>query len=307
MSARHLALVGPTASGKTGFAVELARQLGNLELLSADAYSVYRDLDIGTAKPTAAERDGVSWHLLDLVDADVEFSVAAYREAAEEAVASVERRSRRVLFVGGTGLYLRTVIDALQPPGQYPAVRASLEAIAAEPGGTVALHRRLAGLDPLGSSRMEPSNTRRIVRALEVTIGSGRPFSSFGPGLGTYGPSRFVQIGLRPSRAALEGRIVARLDRQLDGGFVEEVAGLLNRPGGMSRTARQALGYRELAAYLDGSCSLDEARREIVRRTRSFARRQEAWFARDPRITWLDPDADDVLGAMLRLCSQVVT
>jgi len=304
VSAAPLALVGPTATGKTALAVAYARVVGDVELVSCDAFSVYRGLDIGTAKPTVAERAGLAWHLLDLVEPDEEFSVAAYRAAAEAAIAGIEGRGHRVLLVGGTGLYVRAVTDALEPPGRFPEFRSTLEVEAAGPGGPEALHRHLVELDPLAASRMEPSNVRRVVRALEVTLGSGRPFSSFGPGLGIYAPTRFTLVGLRVSRDTLAMRIAARLERQLACGFLDEVEALRHAPKGMSRTAREALGYRELAAYLDGRCSLEEARREIERRTRALARRQEAWFGRDPRIVWLDPSAADPLDALMRLGDQ---
>lgn len=167
-------------------------------------------------------------------------------------------------------------------------MRAELEREARTATGRERLYERLRGLDPLAASRMEPTNARRIIRALEVVLGSGRPFSTYGPGLSHYGPTRFATVGLAIDRDSLDRRIADRLDRQFAEGFVEEAATLAERPGGLSRTARQALGYKELFAYLAGECTLDEARGRIVRRTKTFARRQEAWFRRDPRIAWID-------------------
>ena len=283
----HLALVGPTASGKSALALEAARRLGDVELVSVDSMQVYRGMDIGTAKPTPAEQAEVPCHLLDLADPSEDFSVARFQAAAAEAVAGVERRGRRALLVGGTGLYLQAVVDGLTLPGEWPTVRAELEEQAATPAGVGALHRRLAVADPPAAARIEPANRRRIVRALEVTLGSGRPFSSFGPGLAAYPPTRFRLAGVWLPREVVGRRIVERYRAQLAAGFLDEVRALARRPGGLSRTARQALGYRELLDHLRGRTTLDQAVELAVRRTREFSRRQRAWFRRDPRITWL--------------------
>jgi tRNA dimethylallyltransferase len=260
---------------------------------------VYRGMDIGTAKPTEAERAEVPHHLIDLVEPDVEFTVAEFQTAFAAAVAGIERRGGRPVLVGGTGLYLRAAVDGLDIPGRYPDVRAGIEA----DSRTEVLHRRLAELDPVAAARMEPGNRRRVVRALEVTVGSGRPFSSFGPGLTTYPPTRYVLVGVALPPAVVARRIEERYRRQLDAGFVEEVRRLAARPGGLSRTARQALGYRELLAHVEDGVDLDTAVDLAVRRTRQFARRQRAWFRRDPRIRWLDAghDALDVLPGLLEL------
>jgi tRNA dimethylallyltransferase len=289
---RHLALVGPTASGKSAVALEVARRLGDVELVSVDSMQVYRRMDIGTAKPTLAERAEVPHHLLDLVEPWEAFSVARFQAAACEAIAGIEQRGHRALLVGGTGLYLQAVVDGLAVPGEWPAVRAELEAAATTPLGAAGLHRRLAELDPTAAARMEPTNRRRIVRALEVTVGSGRPFSSYGPGLDAYPPTTFRLAGLSSPRETVEARIARRLESQLAAGFVDEVRALLSAGEPLSRTARQALGYRELLAHLDGRCALDDAVAETARRTRAFARRQRAWFRRDPRVTWFDAGAN---------------
>ena len=192
------------------------------------------------------------------------------------------------VLVGGTGLYHRAVIDDLEIPGRYPEAAAVLE----EEADTQALHRRLAELDPVAAARMEPTNRRRIVRALEVTVGSGRPFSSYGPGLSTYPPRDIAQFGLSRSRAELDRRIEQRYHQQMEAGFLAEVEALADRQPPLSRTASQALGYKELLAHLNGEMSLSEAVALAVARTRKFARRQERWFRRDPRIVWLDADDD---------------
>ena len=275
-------IVGPTASGKSDLAMGVARLAGGAEIVALDSMQVYRGMDIGTATPTAAEQAEVPHHLIDLVDPSEEFAVAELQARARAVVREIRDRNAVPVLVGGTGLYVRAVIDDLRIPGRYPEVRVELEA---EPD-TEALHRRLAALDPVAAGRMEPSNRRRIVRALEVAIGSGEPFSSYGPGLGHYPPTPFVQVGLRWDRDRLDERIAARYQRQLAGGFLNEVRALSVRS--MSRTASQALGYKELLRHVQGEMTLDEALDLAVVRTRRFARRQERWFRRDPRIHWLD-------------------
>jgi tRNA dimethylallyltransferase len=290
----HLALVGATASGKSAVAMEIARRLGDVELVSVDSMGVYRGMDIGTAKPTPAERAEVPVHLLDLADPHEEFSVARFAAAAAEALAGIEGRGRRALLVGGTGLYLQAVVDGLRLPGEWPEVRARLEKEAVTPAGVGALHRRLAVADPPAAARIEPGNRRRIVRALEVTLGSGRPFSSYGPGLGAYPPTRFRLAGLWLPRQVVGARIEARYRQQLAAGFLDEVRVLARGERGLSRTARQALGYRELLDHLAGRTTLEEAAALAGRRTRELARRQRAWFRRDPRIVWFGAAANPV-------------
>jgi tRNA dimethylallyltransferase len=288
MGAGHLALVGATASGKSALALELARELRDLEIVTVDSMQVYRGMDIGTAKPTREERLEVRHHLLDVAEPWEDYTVARYQQDARRALAEIEGRGHRALLVGGTGLYLASVVDELEIPGQFPDVRATLD----DEQDTVALHERLRVLDPDAAARMEPANRRRVVRALEVTLGSGRPFSSFGPGLESYPPTSVRLMGLSVSSRELGARIERRYAQQLGAGFVAEVERLHAAPGGMSRTARQALGYRELLAHLAGELTLDEAVALAVRRTRRFARRQRAWFGRDPRIEWFDVTDD---------------
>jgi len=280
---RHLALVGCTASGKSALAVELARRLPDVEIVVVDSMQVYRGMDIGTAKPSAAERRELPHHLLDLVEPDHDFTVTEFAAAAGEALAGIDERGHRALLVGGTGLYVRAVVDRLQPPGRYPSVVAELEAEADTP----ALHHRLAQLDPTAAARMLPTNRRRVLRALEVTLGSGRPFSSYGPGLDTYPDSTFRMAGVWLPRAVVSRRIAQRLAAMVTAGLVDEVRRLKDSvPGGLSRTARQALGYREVLAHLEKGRPLDECLDEAVRRTRLFARRQRVWWRRDTRVTW---------------------
>ena len=294
------ALVGPTASGKSALAQELAERHPGVELVAVDAMQVYRGMDIGTATPTPAERTAVRHHLLDLADPGGAFSVADWRAAADEALAGIASRGGRALLVGGTGLYLRALVDDLDLPGRFPDVRAELDA---EPD-TAALHARLQELDPAAAAKMEPGNRRRIVRALEVTLGSGAPFSSFGPGLDAYPPTRFRLIGVELPAEVVAGRIATRYQAQLAAGFVAEVRRLAAAPQGLSRTARQALGYRELLSHVEDGVPLDEAVDLAVRRTRKFARRQRSWFRRDPRIHWLRaPDPIALQEPLLTLIS----
>jgi tRNA dimethylallyltransferase len=267
---------------------------------------VYREMDIGTAKPTPGEQAEVPCHLIDVADPGEDFSLARFQAAVTEVLAGIEARGHRALLVGGTGLYVQAVIDGLTLPGQFPEVRRRLEADALTPTGVGALHRRLSAADPAAAARIEPTNRRRVVRALEVTLGSGRAFSSFGPGLGAYPASPFRIAGVWLPRQVVADRIAHRYVDQLAAGFVDEVAALAGRPGGLSRTASQALGYRELLDHVAGRSSLDEAVDTAVRRTRRFARRQRAWFRRDPRITWMANARDPValLPALLGHWSQ---
>lgn len=250
--------------------------------------AVYREMDLGTAKPTAAERAAARWHLVDLVDPAEEYSVVAFQRAARAAVAEIEERGHRAAFVGGTGLYHRAVLDGLEFPGRYLDVAAELEAAAERPGGVDELYRRLRELDPAGAARIEPGNRRRVVRALEVTIGSGRPFSSYGPGLTDYPPSPARLIGLAVERDELGRRVTERFDDQLRQGLLGEVEALAARPSGLSRTARQAIGYRELLDHVEQGVPLEASRDAALRRLRTFARRQQAWFGRDPRVEWVE-------------------
>lgn len=289
-----VALVGVTASGKSSVAMEVARALGDVELVCVDSMTVYRGMDIGTAKPSAADRAAVPHHLLDLVDPDEECTVSQFQRAARAAREAISARGRRALLVGGAGLYLRAVVDDLEFPPRFADVAGALEQEADVPGGVGSLYARLVELDPLAASRITEENRRRIVRALEVTVGSGRPFSSYGPGLTSYPPTPVVLLGLPFERQETERRIAARMERWLAEGLVEEVRRLAARPGGLSRTARQALGYKELLAHVSCGAPLGPCVDDAVRRTRAFARRQWSWFARDPRIRWIPRGADPV-------------
>ena len=285
-----LVIVGPTATGKSDLALALARRCSDpVEIVSADAMAVYRHMDIGTAKPPPTARAEIPHHLIDVVDPEEEYTVARFADDAAAALAAIGSRGATAIVVGGTGLYVRAVVDEFTVPGQYPEVRAELEA----EESVAVLYARLCEADPDAATKMEANNRRRIVRALEVTIGSGRPFSSFGPGVDHYPQTRYRQVGLRLEREELDRRIDARYGLQMDHGFLAEVEALACRS--LSRTASQALGYRELLAHLGGELGLVEALDLARKRTRRFARRQERWFRRDPRITWFEASAPDLV------------
>jgi tRNA dimethylallyltransferase len=287
-SRSHLAIVGPTASGKSALALEVARAFDDVELVSVDSMQVYRGLDIGTAKPSPAEQAQVPHHLIDVADPTDEWSVARFQQEARAAVADIEARGKRALLVGGTGLYVQAVVDPLTFPPEDRAVR---DAIVAR-SGTDDLHVELQRLDPDAAANIEPGNTRRIARALEVIEITGQPFSSFGKGIQSYGETVFPVriVGVWLPRDVLNARIALRVQQMRDAGLVDEVRALRDR-GALSRTAAQAIGSREVLAALDrdglhGNMELDAALDAVVVRTRQFARRQRMWFRRDPRITW---------------------
>ncbi len=294
-----LAVVGPTASGKSQAGLQLAGALG-AEICSVDSMLVYRGMDIGTAKPTAADRREVSHHLLDLAAPIERFTVARFQDAARIAIDQVRGRGAVPLLVGGSGLYFRAVVDDLVFPGEDAQVRAALEA-EADAAGVGALSRRLEALDPVAAAKIEPGNVRRVVRALEVATVTGTPFSAFAAAWERYDPARVRVAGIRIPAALLAARIVRRVDSMLELGWLEEVEGLLARGFGTWLTSTQAIGYSELARHLDGRLSLEEAREATVRRTKNLARRQMAWFRRDPRVRWFDAGergAAEVVDAM---------
>jgi tRNA dimethylallyltransferase len=300
--ARHLALVGPTASGKSSLALALAQRCGDVEIISLDSMQVYRGMDVGTASPTAAERAAVRHHLIDVAEPWESWSVARTQAGVTRALDEIEQRGRRAVLVGGTGLYVRAVVDGFTLPGEDLAQRAELEAEAATDAGVARLRAELDAVDPAAAARIETANVRRLVRALEVVRATGRPFSGSGEGLDVYGPPRLdvALVGVWLPRAALARRIEARVAAMIADGLVEEVRDLLAADRPLSRTAAEAIGYREVAAALRGERSLADATTETVARTRRFARRQRVWFRRDPRITWVaaaaEPDA--LLGAV---------
>lgn len=286
-----IAVVGPTAAGKSDLAVDLALRLGG-ECVNADSMQLYRGMDIGTAKLTLAERRGVPHHLLDIWDVTVTASVAEYQKLVRPLLDAVAVP----VLVGGSGLYVRAAIDDLEFPGTDPVIRERLEAELAETG-PAPLYARLLERDPAAAEAILPSNGRRIVRALEVIELSGRPFSATMPSYDAVYPS--VQIGLEVPRPQLDERIAVRVERMWAAGLVAEVRSLLGRGLAEGRTASRALGYAQVLRFLAGEWTEERAFEETVRATRRFARRQESWFRRDPRVCWLPYDAPDLLDRSL--------
>ena len=270
--------------------MQVAQVVRDAEIIAVDAMMVYRGMDIGTGKPTVADQNQVPHHCLDLQDASERFTVADYQQHANEALTSIASRDGHALLVAGTGMYLQAVIDGFTLPGEFPEIRAELESLPVEE-----LFGRLSDVDPEAATKIEPTNSRRLVRALEVCLGSGRRFSSFGPGANVYPPTEFRQIGILWPRPALAQRIEVRVHSMIEAGWVDEVRKLLAMPAPLSLTARQALGYKELISHLEGHMSLDQAVAETILRTRQFAVRQERWFRRDPRIDWVNVDAGENL------------
>jgi tRNA dimethylallyltransferase len=320
----RIAIVGTTASGKSALGEYLAAQFGDrgraAEIVSADSMCVYRGMDIGTAKPSVLDQQRWPTHGIDLVNPNEEYSVAEFQRYALRVIAEIESRGAIPILVGGTGLYHDAVVNELTMPAQFPETKQALLDELASGIAVSDLYARLVLLDPDAAQKMEPNNARRIVRALEVCLGSGQPFSSFGPGLVAAAsrsqpgdladPAKFVaaaeplETGPQSTvantdarwiicgpiwpRPVLRERITQRFNQQLRDGFVEEAAQLLDRYGeSRSKTARQALGYRELWAHLCGEGSLTDAIQSAILRTGQFAVRQERWFRRDKRVIWL--------------------
>jgi tRNA dimethylallyltransferase len=281
-----LALVGPTATGKTEASLELARRL-DAEILAVDSMVVYREMDVGTAKPTPLERATVPHHLIDVADPEESFSVARFQALARTALGIIRARARRPLLVGGSGLYYRAVVDDLAFPGTDPETRGLLASEAAVLG-PARMHERLVDLDPAAAAKIDPRNVRRTVRALEVAALTGRPFSRFAEAWERYPPGRVRAAGVQMPGPDLSRRIEARVHRMIEQGLLEEVRRLLDRGLESLLTSSQAIGYVEMAGHLEGKMSLDEAVHRTVRRTKALARRQMAWFRRDPRIVWFE-------------------
>jgi tRNA dimethylallyltransferase len=281
-----VAVVGATATGKSDLAVALARALDG-EVVNADSMQLYRGMDIGTAKLTAGQRRGVPHHLLDIWDVTKTATAADYQELAAQVIGDIETRGKVPVLAGGSGLYVRAALGDLDFPGTDSRIRQRLEAeLAAH--GPAPLYELLTRQDPQAAAAILPSNGRRIVRALEVIELSGRPFSATLPDYGSGAPARpITQIGLRVPREELDRRIEARVDHMWQSGFEAEVRGLVEAGLRDGKTASRALGYQQMLRHLDGEWTLEQARDETARATRRFARRQESWFRRDPRVRWL--------------------
>jgi tRNA dimethylallyltransferase len=285
-----VAVVGATAAGKTGLSLDLAERLGG-EIVNTDAMQVYRGMDVGTAKVPEAERRGIAHHLLDLLDVTAPLTVAEFQRWARAEIADLRDRGLTPVLVGGSALYTRAVLDRFEFPGTEPEVRRALEAELAD-AGPAALHARLAAQDPEAAARILPDNGRRIVRALEVVTITGRPYSATLPER-DYADPGTLQIGIDIDRPTLDARIAERVRQMFTDGFVDEVSRLLDAGLEQGRTARTAIGYREVTAYLRGELSLDDAVEQTTRATRRFSRRQDSWFRKDPRVVWVrwdDPE-----------------
>ena len=291
MEAKLLCLLGPTAVGKTEIAIQLAQCL-NAEIISVDSRQIYRQMDIGTAKPTPEEQRAARHHLIDCVDISQPFSVADYQSLADTAIADIQNRGKQVLLVGGAGLYFRAIVDGLfEGPGADPSLRKRLETEAAQLGVNV-LHERLRACDPESADRIHPNNLVRVIRALEVYELTGTPMSEHQQ---QWHPEKqrypFIAFGLTMPRMLLYRRIEQRVDVMLANGLIAEVESLLAEGYARDTVALQSFGYRELIAYLDGGCTYMEAVSQLKQNTRRFAKRQLTWFRKDKRIAWLDRES----------------
>jgi tRNA dimethylallyltransferase len=287
---KRVVILGPTASGKSDVAMSVASELGNVHIVAADAIQVYRRMNIGSAKPTAADQEQVPHHGIDLCEPHERYTVARFMDdvaAAREKIAAADACE---LIVGGTGLYVTALVDGLTMPGEWPEIRAELEANE----DTAALFAQLLALDEQATQKMEPNNRRRIIRALEVCLGSGEKFSSFGDGVGQFPATTTRQIGIKWNRDTLRARIAERVHRMVAAGLTHEVRALLAEPEGVSATARQGLGYKEFIEHIEGRWTLEEAVNATILRTQQFAIRQERWYRRDPRIEWVEVQTDPI-------------
>ncbi|MGV8976483.1 MAG: tRNA (adenosine(37)-N6)-dimethylallyltransferase MiaA [Cellulomonas sp.] len=290
-----IAIVGPTATGKSDLGLALAERLGG-EIVNTDAMQLYRGMDIGTAKLAPDDRRGIPHHQLDVLDVDQDASVADYQRAARADLAEIDERGARAVAVGGSGLYVRALLDHMDFPGTDPDARARLEE-RVEAEGSRALHAELEQLDPVAAARIGPRNARRVVRALEVIELTGRPYSASLPQHVYEVPA--VQLGLDCDRAVLDARIEARVAHMWQAGLVEEVQSLAVH--GIGRTASRAVGYAEVLALLGGELGASEARAAVAAGTRRLARKQMGWFGRDPRVHWLDARDPDLVARALEL------
>ncbi|CAN2240427.1 tRNA (adenosine(37)-N6)-dimethylallyltransferase MiaA [Candidatus Planktophila dulcis] len=280
-----IVICGATATGKSDIAIEVAQELG-AEIINADSMQLYRGMDIGTAKLTVEERKGIPHHLLDVLDVSEDSTVAWYQEQARAAITEIHGRGKDAVIVGGTGLYIKAILDDLNFPDTDPEVRAKLEAELAE-FGAAALFTRLEELDPAAALAIDRANTRRVIRALEVIEITGMPFTANLPREDSSRYPDALQFGLVMDREHLRERIDQRVDRMWDAGFVDEVDRLISQGIGNGSTAQRALGYAQIIAMRSGTMTEEEAKEDTKRASRQYARRQETWFSRDARIQWV--------------------
>lgn len=291
MTSKLICLLGPTAVGKTEIAIQLAQRL-DAEIISVDSRQIYRQMDIGTAKPTPEEQQAAPHHLIDCLDISQPFSVADYQSLADAAIADIQSRSKQVLLVGGAGLYFRAVVDGLfEGPGADTVLRERLAQEAAQHGAGV-LHERLRTCDPESADRIHPNNIVRVIRALEVYELTGTPMSELQQ---QWHPEKqrypFIAFCLTMPRALLYSRIEQRVDLMLANGLIAEVESFLAAGYARDTAALQSFGYRELIAYLDGECTYTEAISQLKQNTRRFAKRQLTWFRKDTRLEWIDRES----------------
>ena len=282
---RVIVICGATATGKSDIAIEVAQEIG-AEIINADSMQLYRGMDIGTAKLPEAERGGIPHHLLDVLEVNQDSTVAWYQEQARATITDIHARGKDAVIVGGTGLYIKAILDDLNFPDTDPEVRAKLEA-EAEEFGSASLFTRLEELDPAAALAIDRANTRRIIRALEVIEITGQPFTANLPREDSSRYPDALQFGLVMDREHLRERIDLRVDRMWDQGFVAEVDLLITQGIRDGATAQRALGYAQLIAMRDGTMSEAEAKEDTKRASRQYARRQETWFSRDARIQWV--------------------
>jgi tRNA dimethylallyltransferase len=276
---------GATATGKSELAIEVAKEIG-AEIISADSMQLYKGMDIGTAKLTMAERQGITHHLLDLVDVKTDVTVSWYQELARAKIDELRGAGNSVVVVGGTGLYIKAILDDLNFPETDPEVRMKLNQEAEKIGGD-AMHQKLAKLDPAASLAIPKENVRRVIRALEVIEITGKPFTAILPREDSTKYPDAMQFGLAMDRESLDIRIDNRVAKMWEAGFVDEVEELINQGILEGKTAQAAIGYAQIIRMKHGSMSQEEAIEDTARATRQYARRQETWFSRDLRITWL--------------------
>ncbi|MGW5918006.1 tRNA (adenosine(37)-N6)-dimethylallyltransferase MiaA [Nocardia fluminea] len=293
MTSRPIAVVGPTATGKSDLALDLATALGG-EIVNIDAMQLYRGMDVGTAKLPPDQRRGITHHLLDVLDVTETATVAAYQSAARAVVEDIMARGKTPVIVGGSMMYVQALLDEWDFPATDPEVRARWEALLDE-GGVQALHAALRQADPVAAATILPTDGRRMVRALEVVELTGRPFAASAPTIGTPRWNTAI-LGVDRETAALDARIETRTALMFDNGLVEEVRALIDAGLREGQTARRAIGYAQVLAYLDGEYDLDHARERTLIGTRRYVRRQRSWFRRDPRVSWVD-GADPELAA----------
>lgn len=289
-TAKRVVILGPTASGKSDVAMAAATAVNNVHIVAADAIQVYRRMNIGSAKPTIEDQVQVPHHGIDVCEPSERYTVARFVDDIAAARSLIAQAGADELIVGGTGLYVTALVDGLSMPGEWPEIRAELEA---NPD-TAGLFAQLQSLDPHATQKMEPNNRRRIIRALEVCLGSGEKFSSFGDGVANFPATSTVQIGIKWNRDALRARIAERVHRMVTAGLADEVRNLLHEPAGLSATARQGLGYKEFIEYIEGRWTEQEAIDATILRTQQFAIRQERWYRRDPRIQWVEVQTDPI-------------